>query len=195
MPLRRRRSGRSGRQMPKGRRVWGGFTTVDLDGLRSPVRLDPNEFAHTWILNPADAQEFYDEPTLMRVLMNFAANIELTTTEALGNFGADVYFTLSVLSEDDLAGPAFKNPIDTTQQWVFWYNNFLFHRTSGAVSWQFISLGVDQRTGFMDIKTRRKIPEGFGLSAQIWNNDNIGVDFDPAPITFFSAGRVLFNDH
>jgi len=176
--------------------VWGGFTTIDVSGDTSPVRLDPGEFFHTWILNPVDAQEFFDEPTLLRILFNFTFNINIDNANAAGtSFGSHVYASFIVGSEDDLAGPGFKNPGDTTQQWVWWYNNFMFHRAGDFVTWPFISLGAQQPTGFMDLKTRRKIPEGYGLSAQVWNSDVMGPDFDPTAIDVFACGRILFNDH
>ena len=171
------------------------MTTLDVDGLPSPVRLDPDEFAGTWILSPGDCFEFYDEPTLLRMLFNFYAHINIAAANVNNNYGANVFAGWIVTDGDDPAGIDFKNVGDSTQQWVWWYNTFLFHRANALIGTPFVSLGATQKTGFMDLKTRRKIPEGFGLAAIVWNSDFIGSDFTPTSIDFFSAGRILFNDH
>jgi len=198
MPFRRSRSRSRSSSMPKGRKVWGTITTVDVDGLPSPIRLDPGEFSSSWLLSPADAQEFYDEPTLMRLLFNFQANVTVESANVASEFGASIWANFWVTDGVDPAlttAPAFKNPLDGTQQWVWSYQNFLYHRLNNFVISPFVSLGLAQKTGYMDVKTRRKIPEGSGLAAQVWNNDVIGPDFDSISIDFFVAGRALFNDH
>lgn len=196
MPFRKRRFSRRGSQMPRGRKVWGGFTTVDVDGKSSPVALDPGEFTSTWLINPVDAQEFYDEPTLMRILGDFSA-IADSPNDSSASFSVHGFFTLVLASEDDLAGPVFKNPFDTTQQWIFWKEFYLWRRSLGLFAFGSIAPETGQTGWGFDLRTRRKIPEGYGIAAQVWNDDDVGADFVAAacPLTFFSAGRVLFNDH
>lgn len=195
MRFRRRQSGRRSGSVPS-RKVWGGFHSVDVDGSPSTFQLDPGEFIHTWILSPTDAADFYDEPTLMRILHTFFLIPFVSTTNETTQW-TNLFYAGIIVTEPDGTGEApFIEPLDTSRQWVWQYNAIAWHHNNNAFAVGAISAGGGDK-GVLDIKTRRKIPEGFGLSYQVYNRASTSNDFDGLSIPFHyaSQGRYLLADH
>lgn len=197
MPF-RRRFRRSGRKSLPGRKVWGGFDTFDIAGDFGTGELSPGEFVHHWILSPGDAADFYDEPTVIRFLFRWHATVEFATANLTNNYGAKLWLSIQTVKDDDPATPPFIEQIDSTKDYI-WHDSVLFHHTNGgAIGYPSVSAFATPYLGVMDIRTKRKIPEGYGLSVQVWNMSNaqgLSSDYAEVPVIWHMSGRYLMIDH
>lgn len=195
MRFRRRRRGSSSRSVPS-RKVWGGFYSVDLNGGVSPVSLTPNSFYSGWILSPNDASDFYDEPTVGRLIFNHQIVTNVLTANVANNYGAHILSCIFVSRADPAGLPPFLNPFDTTIDYLWWSSKFLHHEANMAFGFGAAATNSGPQQGHFDIRAKRKMPEGFGLAYQCFNQtNNIGAFWNTVGITNFVTGRVLFFDH
>lgn len=195
MRFSRRRSARRSGSVPS-RKVWGGFHSVDVDGHLSPFQLDPGEFTHTWILSPTDAQDFYDEPTLLRILWSYAVIPFVTATNEVTQWCCNFQIGIIVTEPDATGDPPFMDPLDTSLQWIYNDTRPMWHHNQNAFAVGFIQGGGGDK-GTLDIRAKRKIPEGFGLSALVNNRLPDSNDFtgDGIPFHIYASGRYLLADH
>jgi len=190
----RRFSGRRSRSgNPPGRKVWGGFTSFDIGNTISTIELNTNEFIHTWILSPNDASDFYDEPTAIRWLFRFIAHGQISGADSGNEWMASVQAAIMVTKSDENANVPFVNTRDSTKDYIWQLDTLLWHHEDAAFGSPSIALGAELNNGTLDIRSKRKIPEGYGLSMQVYNDP--GIRDDPLPIVFFTSGRYLMIDH
>ena len=193
MPFRRhRRTRSSARGNPPGRKVWGGWTTYDIGLDVSQIELAPNEFIHTWILSPNDASDFYDEPTVVRMLFRFIALAHITGANSGDQWQAHVRSTIQVLKDDSVNLPYIETR-DVTKDYLWEMDTLLWHFEDNAFGTPSIGLGAELNNGTLDIRSKRKIPEGYGLSFFCYNDPLVR---DTAlTVEFFTSGRFLMIDH
>lgn len=197
MPFRRRRFRRSGSN-PKGRKVWGGWDSFAVSGGISPITLSPDSYTHTWVMSPQDAMDFYDEPTVIRMLFRFHAAVELAVISDLSNnFAARVFASIQVIKDLNAATPAFINQRDNTGDYLWWDGVMFHHLNNHAIGFTQLVSNSGPYSGVIDVRTKRKIPEGYGLSFQVWNAGNSQIDaaYAECPITYHTSGRYLMVDH
>jgi len=160
--------------------------------------LSPGEFTHTWILSPNDAADFYDEPTVIRMLFRWHAAVEMLTADLINNYAAKLWLSIQVVKSDDDPNVPFIQQIDSTKDYL-WHDSVLFHHLNGsAIGYPSVSAFATPYLGVMDLKAKRKIPEGYGLSAQVWNMSNaqgLSADYADIPVTYHISGRYLMVDH
>jgi len=191
MRLRRQRSSRRS-ESPPGRKVWGGWQTFDIGNVVSTIELQPNEFIHTWMLSPNDASDFYDEPTVIRMLFRFIAHGDITGADSGNEWMALVHASIQVFQFDDVNLPFIENR-DGTKDYLWQLSTLLWHAEDRAFGSPSIALGAELNNGTLDIRSKRKIPEGHGLSFFCYNDPT--VRDDALGISFYTSGRVLFIDH
>lgn len=197
MPFRRRSSRRrSGTRSLPSRKVWGGFTTFDVNGGISAINLNSGAFFHTWILSPNDAADFYDEPTVARILLATNVSVDIATASVSLNYAASVFASIQVVKDDDPSTPPFINQLDSTKDYLWYREWFLYHDANKLIAFPSVASVSGPQQGQYDIRSKRKIPEGYGLSFQCWNNaTTIGAFWNPVGITTFFTGRFLMLDH
>jgi len=193
MPFRGRRRSRGSRRAPS-QKVWGGWVTFDSPTPNiGPGRLDPGEYAANWLLSPNDAADFYDEPTLIRTLSRFRCNVAISTGDIANEYGALVQFGLIIYKGDDNV-PPFINTLDVTKDWIYYDSVMLYHH-AGAIGQVFaVDAEATPYLGVVDIKSKRKIPEGSGLAAIVFNNNQFPA-LDTIAIDFYWGGRYLMINH
>jgi len=201
MPFKRRSRGvrRSGRTVPS-RKVWGSFSTrEETSGGPFPGVLDNNEFQTSWLFSPVDAQEFYDEPTLLRTLFRFTAYAQIPTgfNNAL-TWSQEVRcgIILARAPEATPDEPELLNLNDATLDWI-WYQIFhQYHIGGDVISIITIPAVSGPLQGVVDLRTKRKIPEGYGLAFMIQNMDQTLAPTDSLISVAYSLhGRFLLADH
>lgn len=194
MRSRRRRS--SSKTVPS-RKVWGGFTTFDTGNAISPIQLAPNEFIHTWILSPNDASDFYDEPTAVRWLFRFGLIIDIPLASIGSDYIASVHAAIMINKSDENANVPFVQLRDTTKDYIWHLHDLLWWRNGAYTGYNTLTLGPGVgQSAVVDIRSKRKIPEGYGLSFQCYNDPGVNtVEFEPISYSFFTAGRYLMLDH
>jgi len=201
MRMRRRSRGRSGPRSIPSRKVWGSWTTLDpITQAPGPGSLDNNELTASWLFSPNDAQDFYDEPTLVRMIFRFTGipGIEVGMSNTLNWFQeirAGIY-----LSREDEGGDGFSPTImnlrDATQDWIWFQCWQLYHYGGDVLSISTIPATSGPYQGAVDLRTKRKIPEGWGIAMQIHNSDETLADTGILlPIRYATQGRFLLLDH
>lgn len=203
MPFRRRsrgfRRGRSG-AMPPSRKVWGGFSTrEETSGAEFPGTLDNNEQVASWLLSDQDAYDFYDEPTVLRILLRMTGYAAIDTGDNNGDTWSQQLRAGIIVTRPDEADPnipPLHNLLNPSLDWL-WYNIYHFYHTANDVlSILSINAQGGDRNGLEDIRSRRKIPEGFGLSIQFLSVDtSLAPSTRFVPIVYSAMGRILYADH
>jgi len=192
------RRSRSSRSVPS-RKVWGGWITVNaVNGAPQTGTLDNNSFSSHWILSPNDASDFYDEPTVLRMLFRCG----VIAGEASGSDNTEAWYNLVGVAiwvtppdDEDTSVPPFINMLDTTKQYL-WLAYYQFgHEPNDILRFNTVP-AADGPGELKDLRGKRKIPEGSGLAFQIQNFDETAAAGDRLqPIRWFSTGRYLMGDH
>lgn len=165
MPFRRRSNRRSS---PLRSREWIGFNSVNA-GTGSPaqsIAFSGGVFYASYILSPDEMTTLYDEPTLMRCMINWQLVADTNVT-------GDNFFGMGIIKSSieapggALAAGAFPFiPLpfyDADSPWI-WYRTVTIRSTVGTVPFgAYAALTPGQ--GSEDVKTRRKFEGGSGLLA------------------------------
>lgn len=190
---RRRSSARRG--SPPGRKVWGGWTTFLDPGISvGAPQLGFNEYNADWLLSPNDAEDFYDEPTVIRLISRFLCSVDISTGDIANEYAALVQWGIIVTNPDGNGDVPFINLNDVTKQWLY-HDEILLWHYAGHISQGFsLSATGGPQQGRVDIRSKRKIPEGSGLAAIVYNSTmQSALDF--IGIEYFWNGRYLMIDH
>lgn len=194
MRFKRRRRARG----PSKRRAleWIGFNSVNA-GTGSPaahVNIPIGGIYGNYILSPDELTTLYDEPTLLRSILRFSA---ATTNAAVAN-GTDWFFGWGLVALDFEAPggtlPAAVLPyvplpfFDSDTDWIYEYHQTV---VSGQQTLKPALDATVNGAGEVDIRTRRRFPNGHGLALIAYFDCNtvnmqINVNF---------AGRLLFANH
>jgi len=192
MPFRRRRGLRS--KTPS-RKVWGGWLTRSaVNGAPETGRLSNNQFESNWLLSPQDALDFYDEPTVMRMIFQW----NTVVGEDSGSNNAEEWYVLCIMgiwvtrADEETGDPPFINLEDTTHDYLFWHAGQFGHQPNDV--FRFNNSG--STATLFDIKARRKIPEGYGLAFQVISVDETAAAGDRLEdVCWVTTGRILMIDH
>lgn len=192
MPFRRGfRRARGARRTPS-RKVWGGWTTRSaVNGSLQTGLLANNTFEANWLLSPDDALDFYDEPTVIRLLLGFSA----FAAEDSGSDNTDEWYQtlfagIWVTRADEETGePPFINLQDATHDYLWWTCIQFGHQPNDIL--RFNSANIKE-----DLRAKRKVPEGFGVAMQIFSADETAAAGDRLEdIAWVTTGRMLMIDH
>jgi len=202
MPFRRRRRGGrrgSSRTVPS-RKGWGGFDVRDpITGYPAPGTLDNNEQSVSWLASDVDCYDFYDEPTIARIIFRLTGYVRAVVGQDnsltwFNEIRAGMFVTGPDLADPN--SPAAWDLLNPSLEWV-WYQTFQFYHFGGDVL-SIINLNAQSGPyqGAWDLRTKRKIPEGKGLAWGIYNVDESGADVDLLRAFAWAVdGRILFLDH
>lgn len=194
--MRFRRRSRSAKRSLPSRKVWGGFYSVIVSGGISPVNVPAGGYYSGWILSPNDASDFYDEPTVGRMIFNQQTVVNVLTANVAGNYGAHCLSCIFASRADPAGLPPFLNPFDTTLDYLWWASKFYHHTQDMAFGFGASSTSSGEQQGHFDIKAKRKLPEGYGLAYQFYNQINdLDAFWTQVGVTNFVTGRVMFFDH
>jgi len=181
--------------------VWGGFSSrQSVSGAPYPGTLGNNQFAATWILSNFDAYDFYDEPTILRIIHRLTVYARVPTGFSNANNWAVEVRAGIVVTRPDIANPNEPAAVDIqnlSEQWL-WYQTYqLYHLAGDVISIIAIDAGGGPQNGAMDIRAKRKIPEGFGLAYVIANMDESTISGGATlmDIAYAAQGRFLMADH
>jgi len=190
----RTRGRRSGK--PKRAREWLASSLIDPVTQQPVVGIVfsggiPYEVYADWILSPDAASGLYDEPTVLRMLIQWSW---ITTTTSNAPMAAHVEIGIITLKLEGTSSP-FATPgeldnvplpfLDGDSDWL-WCKQYTVPVSPNAFHTSFATIPGQ---GFEDIRTRRKIPNGYGL-ALIIAYESAGV-IAPAALATFSS-RILF---
>lgn len=199
MRFRRRRSSR-GRASPQRTREWLMWETIETGtGYHRPFLLGANQSSSNWLLDPDTCSNYYDEPTLVRLLIRtwaYAVPPSASTSfETHLWSGIIVARGVTPATGGILAVPA----IDARRgdyDWLWWQSVHFSRLTSpfgvvpgiGELPASFGPYG-----GVIDIKTKRRIPQGHGLL--YYNYVPNSPDFANASVAGYTSGRMLLLNH
>lgn len=130
--------------------------------------------------------------------MLFSVNIatQVSTANAANTWGASVFTSIQVVKDDDPATPPFINQFDSTKDYLWYRENFVWHQSGMLFGYPSVDTTSGAQQGQYDIRAKRKIPEGYGLSFQCWNNDtSVGAFWSLVGIQLYTSGRFLMLDH
>lgn len=148
---------------------WGGFRTInEATGDPSNMVLPPGTMSESWILTPDDAIAEFDEPTIMRLLVNFS----VTFNPALADGGAQLV-SAGIRVATDLTAALGTPKTPYTQPWLDW----IWTSMVGWNDFPSASSLAGQPNGYVwmpgkaydEVKTRRRLEAGEGLLAVVRN--------------------------
>lgn len=174
--------------------MWTGFETspTSTPGEWGSIKLNPGDFVTSWILDPNDANEFYDEPTLVRLLLRMTAITAVLTANVNNDYEAHVFAGITTFKYDLFPLPYF-SAADPTRDWLWWSSFQLYHGAGEYANIFSMPASGGMQQGTYDIRSKRKLPEGYGLMLAIENYD-IGLAA-ATPIRFYIGGRYLLLNH
>jgi len=190
MPKLMRRRSRSGNRK---RRTyeWTAFRTSPDDDYDIPgsIVLPPNAFLPQWLMSPPDAQFFFDEPVIERLLVRLTA-ITTASTAELGtdNIGGVLNAGIIVWKSDENEPNSLILAEDGSKDWL-WHEDWCLYK---AVGESFGVLSVPATGGLyqgrQDLRARRRIPDGSGLAMVVGTSANLTHD-----IRMYVSGRILWS--
>jgi len=174
--------------------MWTGFETspTSTPGEWGSIKLNPGDFISSWILDPNDAIEFYDEPTLVRLLLRLTGVIAIPAANSANAWEAHVFAGIMTYKYDSLPTP-YINVDDPTKDWIWWSSLGFYHGANEYGTIFSMPAEGGPQIGAYDIRAKRKIPEGHGLLMVITNFDT-GLA-EASPIRFYIGGRYLLLNH
>ena len=160
------------------------------------VVLYPGQALRSWIISPAEAGNYWDEPTIVRHIFTPVIFVHGTSTQTnaayrqtlTGGFIVWKHGLTQAEGPTDFDG---LDPHDGALDWM-WWGQFPLHHFSGmafeTVVYDFTGLG-----GFIESKTKRKLELGYGLAMAFYNlpdstPSDVGMD-----VNF--CGRILLLNH
>lgn len=197
--MRRFRSSRRSRgtSRPVRNREWLSFTTgLSYSQPRLESFLAGNSF-RAWAIDPAQALELWDEPTIVRMLLWPQIFIGTTPSVTTGDYrmtlrGGFLTWKASTISTvtTELDGI---DPEDGSLDWLWWNESFFGHFSTASVGSQSHDFtGGD--AGYVNVKAKRKLELGYGL-AGCWKLVSDSIPATTGYIDFHVAGRVLLLNH
>jgi len=174
----RRSRFRRSRSSPIRNREWVGWTTTNAGGTYNEPRtvfVSPTGFLRDWILTPNECAEFFDEPTIVRLLARFEMHVAGTPTQVAAGYRLTLRGGL-IIWKGSIADPTLEaaalqtiDPQSPSTDWL-WWDEFHLHFESGQYlgtqsnhSGSANAMDTPQY-GKIDIRAKRKIPVGSGLA-------------------------------
>jgi len=159
------RRSRASYRRPTGRsngrnKEWTGFSTSPSGNFGEPGRivLDPGDAFIEWLLDPDDALTFYDEPTIIRMLISDQCHAVAPNSAA--SISCSLYVGICV-GKSDIATPPNINPEFASTDFMYWNQWMMFN---GGTTDGFINVGPTRNGGdTIDLKSKRKLEAGNGL--------------------------------
>lgn len=192
MPFRRRRTSsraRSGR--PRRTREWFNWETINpTTGYHRPFLLGPGQSSTAFLITPNDAQEFYDEPTIVRLLIRqWLIAQPVTATVA---FETHIWSGILVARDNGYGDPPDISVTRGDYDWLWWQSVHFSRLTNvfGTIPGMgVLSAEFGPQQGVIDVRAKRKIPQGFGL---LYCNYVTGTpDYEAAAVMGYTSGRGL----
>lgn len=189
------RARRSGR--PVRNREWMSFTTGLTYGEPRLESMQGGQSFKAWAIDPTQALELWDEPTIIRMVLWPQIFIGTTASVTASDYrltirGGFIVWKASTITtvSTELDG---LDPEDGSLDWLWWNESFFGHygvQSYGGNTHDFTGGG-----GYVNVKTKRKIEQGSGLVGA-WKclSDNYPSG-STGPINFHFAGRVLLLNH
>lgn len=138
-----------------------------------------------WAIDPNDARDFFDEPTIVRTLISDMCHPVAANSGA--SISCSLYVGLMVVKSDE-AVPPWQEPLDAGHEWMYWSQWMMFN---GGTSDGFINAGPTRNGGdTIDVKSKRKMPEGYGLAVYAACPSNNSHD-----VVWAFNGRCLLLNH
>jgi len=161
---------------------WLGFVTADETGLEpQPIFTVPGNTYAAWIIDPDAALQAFDEPTVMRILVNVWPSFNaLSLSEAN-------LISLGIIVANELPGALSRNSNargDLDWLWVQ-YMGLVAPPTAAAPTTAGLGNGA-----FADIRTKRRLEAGQGLALCLAHEASAGA-LGSAAATMVQ-GRILY---
>lgn len=187
-----RRTRRSGNR-PIRAREWLAFTSSATTNYEEPssINIAPDFYNNTWLLSPLDAQAFYDEPTVVRLIIRITAYPEILPDDFLGNWEANLTLGIIVTKSDEATPNNLIDIGDPTKDWLWWAQFQFYHRLNTGTAIAQLPASSGSADSY-DIRAKRRIPDGSGLAIG-WANYSSGLapSVPAANVRFFVQGRYL----
>jgi hypothetical protein len=191
--------GRRGTSRPIRNREWFAFTTAasgtSYDLPRTQI-ITAGQAFKAWIMTPGQTLTFYDEPTVVRMLLYPQLYLAATSAQAAADYRITVRGgiipwkggTINLSTPTSLDG---LDPDDATLDWMWWFEAHFNHYNLtylGTSNYDFTG-----NSGVVEVKSKRKLELGFGL-AGAWT---CLADSTPAGVgaNIHMAGRILVLNH
>jgi len=159
---------------------WLGFATVDPDGSQDAavVNLAAGTVFARWIVSPADAYDLFDQPTILRILVQVTPAFRSIEDLEGGFFAAGIIVTRDL--GPALGGPP--SPYFASDDWV-WSRQWNFVNASTLTQHEWSATQQDQ---YENVLTKRRVPSGYGIAYIAENRFTSAGD-----MLFSSTGRIL----
>jgi len=206
MPFRRRFRRRS--RSSKGTREWVNWETLQPTApfYHRSFTLAPGASSTNWLISPSEAQDEYDEPTVVRFLIRrriVAAYADFSAGPFELQFWNGIIVTRGVA---DASGNYDGIPAVVAdagnQDWLWWESHhFTSFFTTAGVAFRLGFYDANGNTdssggpylGVIDVRAKRRIPQGHGLLYV--NQAAPAVDNFGGSIVGYTCGRFLLLNH
>lgn len=202
MPFRRRGGFRRGRtSRPVRNREWFGWTTVTnsaTDDYYKPGlgALAANQRAATWIIDPIEVANIWDEPTVVRLLLRANFFNAGTAADITNTYRNTVRWGIIAWKGSTLDPATNSSALlgvdgqDPGLDWLY-YDEYHFQHLNLEQGGTFDVLAHSTPyLGKMDIRTKRKLELGYGLAQVVTNIPN-----STGTIKYHINGRCLILNH
>lgn len=172
-------------------REWWGFVTSATLNLDEPsaLSLNPGFSSIGWILSPNDAQEFFDRPTLVRLLFRITCITNLGSESFNQTWNTVARFGI-ILWRSDEASIDNIDSNDYTHDWIWYDQIILYHFVDEVTGISALPAQSGPFQGVIDVRSKRKIPDGYGIAMVLTNDESSDTGIHVA-----SAGRLLVLNH
>lgn len=205
MPFRSRGRSSRRRSASKGTiKEWFNWETIETGTwYHRPAILSPGAVQNAWLITPSDAHNQFDEPTIIRLLIR-SWSIAAPPNAGAGDYDISFWQGLLVTrGEADTAGSMDGTPEITAERGDFdwlWWDSVHFHRWWTAIGTP-VGYAMNNKPadfgpygGVVDLRTKRRIPQGYGL-LYCWATSPGPLDGIGAAVRTYTTGRCLLLNH
>lgn len=162
-----------------------------------PVILFPGQVLRSWIISPADAQNYWDEPTIVRHIFTPVIHIHGTQTQTNAAYRQTIRggFITWKHGLNQPTGPTDFDGLDPSDgglDWMWWGQFPMTHYASTA-AFETVVYDFTGQGGFLESKTKRKLEMGYGFAQAFYNLPD-STPVDVGALVFF-CGRILLLNH
>lgn len=198
-----RRRHRGSRSMRN--REWIGFTTSLNNDYAKPdeILLESDDVLRSWILTPEEVASFWDEPTIVRLLLGFSCYQAGSPTRVTSDYRSTIRGGLITWKHAIQGTPVSTSldgldPSDSTADWLWWQEIHFQHTTVNQFGTSTVEGMVTAPHGRYEVKAKRKLELGYGLVLAFhcipWSFPAAGASPAGGALLHVS-GRILVLNH